>query len=233
MIKKCFIVCPISSEGSDTRNRSDKLLKHVISPICENCGFEAIRIDNLNTNGIITDEIIDHLKNDELVIADISELNPNAFYEIGYRSAIGKPIIHLKSKSDLIPFDISTIRTFDYDITDLDSVEEVKERLIKTIKNLNFNFEDINSDKSTSTNFNAQILQELYKIQDDISDLKTIVKSSDTSTISVLVDKLATTNAKTPDVVLMETILPKLIENPKQLMELADIMNKLPNTSKQ
>lgn len=111
-MKNCFIICPIGDNGSETRKRSDSLFKHVISPVCKECGFEPIRIDKENTNGSITDDILKHLMEDDLVIADLTENNPNAFYEIGYRTALNKPSIHLMTKDSSIPFDVSTIRAF-------------------------------------------------------------------------------------------------------------------------
>ena len=51
---------------------------------------------------------------------------------------MGKPIIHLKKKNENIPFDISAIRTFDYDLTDLDAVAETRSRLEKVISSLNY-----------------------------------------------------------------------------------------------
>ena len=53
---------------------------------------------------------------------------------------MGKPIIHLKKKNENIPFDISAIRTFDYDLTDLDAVAETRSRLEKVISS--FVYED-------------------------------------------------------------------------------------------
>ena len=82
-MKTCFIVCPIGNDGSDVRKRSDTLFKHVIAPVCQECAFEPIRIDKENTNGSLTDEIITHIKTDDLVIADITDLNPNAFLKSG------------------------------------------------------------------------------------------------------------------------------------------------------
>ena len=90
-MKNCFIVCPIGNEDTETRKRSDSLYKHVILPVCKETGFEAIRIDKENTTGSITEEIFKHLNEDDLVIADLTENNPNAFYEMGYRSALNKP----------------------------------------------------------------------------------------------------------------------------------------------
>ncbi|WOO36056.1 nucleoside 2-deoxyribosyltransferase [Anaerocolumna sp. AGMB13020] len=232
-MKKCFIVCPIGQEGSETRNRSDKLLKFIIAPVCKECDYEPIRIDIVNTNGVITEEIIDHLKNDELVIADISELNPNAFYEIGYRSALGRHIIHLRSKSQNIPFDISTIRTFDYELTDLESVDQLKSRLTQTISALSDdtpNSEDM-PENNISNNFNSQIFQELYKIQDMLKDIHNNMKTNDTGAVSVLADKLVSTN-KSSEAAINELLLTKFIENPSQILSLVDFVNKLPEMPK-
>lgn len=234
-MKKCFIVCPIGNEESETRKRSDSLFKHVISPVCIECGFEPTRIDKENTSGPITDDIFKHLQNDDLVIADLTENNPNAFYEMGYRAALGKPSIHLMIKNSSIPFDVSTIRSFTYDLTDLDSVEEIKTRLTQTIKSIDFDSASKkSSDKpiTTGTNMvNAQILQEIYKIQDSIAKLETSIESKDSTAFSVLADKLASTNTKTADAVMMETLLSKFIENPEQLLKLAEIVEKFPKKS--
>lgn len=227
-MKKCFIVCPIGADGSDIRKRSDTLFKHVISPVCTECNFDPIRIDKENTNGSLTDEIISHICNDDLVIADITDSNPNAFYEIGYRAAISKPSIHLMSKDSSIPFDVSYIRTFEYDLSDLDSVDQIKERLIKTIKSIDF---DSNAtitppDTVNPNTLNSQLLQEIYKIQDGISALATAIESKDSGVVSVLADKIAGSNAKSPDATLMEILIPKLLENPNALDKFAEISEK-------
>ena len=43
-----------------------------------------------------------------------------------------------RSKGEKIPFDVTTIRAFDYDLTDLDNVEQLRERLQKTIQSFDF-----------------------------------------------------------------------------------------------
>ena len=44
----CFVVSPIGEDGSPTRANADKLFKYIIKPVCEECGFDAIRVDQLN-----------------------------------------------------------------------------------------------------------------------------------------------------------------------------------------
>lgn len=230
-MKKCFIVCPIGQDGSETRKRSDTLLNYVLKPICENCGFEAIRVDELNTGGSITQTILDYLINSELVIADLTEQNANAFYELGFRSALGKPTIQIKARGETIPFDVATIQTFDYNISDIPDIEVFKTRLKKTIESYNYDTinDAINLPENATSNFNSVILQEIYKLQDMIKELTEKSAFQDTAAISVLADKLTTMNAKTPDTILMETLLPKLLENPEQLFRLAEVADKFPS----
>ena len=137
-MKTCFVVSPIGETDSEIRSNADKLFKYIISPVCESCGFEPVRVDQINDSDSITQTIIDKLLSSELVIADISGHNPNVFFEMGYRKCTDKPIIHLKKKGETIPFDVNTVRTFEYDLTDLDNVEETKKRLEQTIGTFSF-----------------------------------------------------------------------------------------------
>lgn len=217
-MKKCFMVSPIGNEGSDIRKRADQLFKYIISPVCEECGFEAVRVDQINKADSITQTIIDYLKSAELVIADMTGHNPNAFYEIGFRASTGKPIIHVKEKGESIPFDISSIRAFDYDLTDLDSVQEVKQRLKQTIET--FNFDDIVVDDDGSVtpdtpSDTAKLLPVLYQIQDDIVHLREEIHNKDTDTIQAIVKaSQPSVPVEDPATGIMKALLPELIKNP-------------------
>lgn len=78
-MKTCFVVSPIGETDSEIRSNADKLFKYIISPVCESCGFEPVRVDQINDSDSITQTIIDKLLSSELVIADISGHNPNVF----------------------------------------------------------------------------------------------------------------------------------------------------------
>lgn len=231
MMKKCFVVSPIGQEGSEVRKRADQVFKYIISPVCEEAGFEAIRVDKVNQADSITQTIIDYLVNSELVIADITGHNPNAFYEMGYRASTGRPMIHLKERNENIPFDIAGIRAFDYDLSDLDSVEEIKSRLIKTIGALSFDEQSYqNEDGKTAFKENqndiSQLISILYEIQDEISQLKGEIHNKDTETIQAIVKaSVPTAPIEDPNMAIMKAVLPELLKNPnsvKALMELSD-----------
>ena len=188
-MKTCFVVSPIGETDSEIRSNADKLFKYIISPVCESCGFEPVRVDQINDSDSITQTIIDKLLSSELVIADISGHNPNVFFEMGYRKCTDKPIIHLKKKGETIPFDVNTVRTFEYDLTDLDNVEETKKRLEQTIGT--FSFENktnaLGQDEENNKQlFFQSILTMLYQIQDSITELKEQINKKDTETIQAI-----------------------------------------------
>lgn len=234
VMKTCFVVSPIGDVGSDIRSNADKLFKYIISPVCKSCGFEPVRVDQINDSDSITQTIIDKLLSSELVIADISGHNPNVFYEMGYRKCTNKPIIHLKTKGESIPFDVNTTRTFEYDLTDLDNVEETKIRLEQTIKAFSYENpgETLEQDMDTCKQLLPQnILAMLYQIQDSITELKDQVNKRDTETIQAIM-QTSLNNAKkeeSTDAIMMQILLPELIKNPnslENLMKITEIANK-------
>jgi hypothetical protein len=132
--KKCFIIGPIGAEGSDTRKRSDQILKYIIVPVAEQLGYEAQRADKISEPGIITTQIIERLFNDDLVIADLTDMNPNVYYELAVRHMVKKPIVQIMQDKQALPFDVSTTRTVKFNYQDLESVANCKDELVKQIK---------------------------------------------------------------------------------------------------
>lgn len=114
--KQCFVVGPIGGDDSDDRIHADWLLEAIIQPVFEEHfpDFEVTRADKLSKPGQITTQVITALLDAELVIADLTTLNPNAFYEIGIRHTIQKPIIHMHLEGQSIPFDISAFRSIKF-----------------------------------------------------------------------------------------------------------------------
>lgn len=131
--KICFIISPIGAEGSDVRRRADQILRHIISPAIQSCGFEAIRADQISEPGLITTQVIQHIIEDPLVVADLTGSNPNVFYELAIRHAIRKPLVQIIQKEEKIPFDVAGMRTIPIDHCDLDSVEDAKQEIERQV----------------------------------------------------------------------------------------------------
>jgi hypothetical protein len=128
----CFVIAPIGELDSDTRIRSDKVLEFIIKPAASKCGYKVIRADQISEPGLITSQVTQHILNDPLVIADLTDYNPNVFYELAIRHAAGKPCIHLIGKAQSLPFDIYDIRAIKIDL-DVREVERAKKDIIDQI----------------------------------------------------------------------------------------------------
>ena len=130
--KTCFVIGPIGGDGTETRKAADFLLKGIIRPATESfLNLKVWRADEDSQPGMITDKLINDLNDSDLVIADLSELNPNAFYELGIRHASAKPTIHMASEGTKLPFDNLGHRAIFFDKTDWQSIENAKSALIE------------------------------------------------------------------------------------------------------
>src|SRR5947209_17192970 len=109
--KKCFVIAPIGELGSPERKRSDVIYKYVISPAVESCEYKPLRADRIPDPGIITQQVIQHIVEADLVIADLTGRNPNVFYELAICHALRKPFIQLLQSGEILPFDVASTRT--------------------------------------------------------------------------------------------------------------------------
>jgi hypothetical protein len=133
MAKTCFVVGPIGPADSETRKRSDALLEYIIKKVLEAPPFQMTvdRADEIQKPGLITQQVIERVVNADLVVADLTDHNPNVFYELALRHATRKPVVHLVLSGQTIPFDIAHQRTIYYDTTNLATAEKAKEELRK------------------------------------------------------------------------------------------------------
>jgi len=196
--KICFVIAPIGDEGSDVRHRSDQVFDHIIKKAAKECNYKAIRADKLHNPGIITQQILQHLKDDSLVIADLTGKNPNVFYELAVRHAINKPVIQIIEDQESIPFDVAADRTIKVNYHDMDSVEKCKNELIAQIHSVEDNPKSIvtalsmmvdldflRHSKNPLEKTNAEMVSTLHLLSPKMDDL--IKFLNDFTTESVIV----------------------------------------------
>lgn len=199
--KSCFVISRIGEPDTETRKRSDQILKHVIKPAVESLGYHAIRADEIDKPGLITSQVISHVVDDDLVVADLTERNPNVFYELAIRHALNKPLVQLIAKHERIPFDVAGTRTIHVDHTDLDSAARARNEIVAQVKSLEENPADTDTPISVAVD-----LQRLRKSdnpeQRSLADIMSVV-----SEIRGAVSKLENNTALLERLVAIESLL--------------------------
>jgi len=131
--KKCFIITPIGGERSTTRRAADGLIKSVISPVMQDSEYEIIVPHTLAEPGSITVQVLSHILDDELAIANLTGLNPNVMYELAVRHAAWLPVVVMAEEGTPLPFDISQEWAVFY-TNDMAGVKKAKDDLSNHVK---------------------------------------------------------------------------------------------------
>lgn len=133
--RSCFIITPIGNENTEIRRMADGVILSVLKPILSNAGYEVIDSRNISNTGSITNQIMIHILNDYLVIANLTGLNPNVMYELAVRHSTAKPVITICQEETILPFDIRDERTIFYK-NDMKGVVELVPQLLKAIDSI-------------------------------------------------------------------------------------------------
>lgn len=100
----CFVIQPFT----DTYNkRFDDLYK----PAIEAAGMTAYRVDQDSSATVLVEAIEKNIKRAAVCLADITEDNPNVWYELGFAYAAGRPVVmacsdERQKAGKRFPFDI-------------------------------------------------------------------------------------------------------------------------------
>jgi len=124
-----FVVMPFNpSWASNVYDSIGQACREVAQSVS---GLQWIRADDIDEPGRITDQIVNAILNADLIIADVTDHNPNVMFELGYADAARKPIIVLNQHIDESPFDIKDWRQIHYSP---DELADARERLVSFIR---------------------------------------------------------------------------------------------------
>lgn len=104
---RIFLVIPFDKEFND--------ISQIVRQAVIEGNHQLIRMDEMMATGRIIDQIHDEIGKADLIIADVSNENPNVMYELGFAQSLKIPILPIIQKGKSIPFDIASIRTLIYD----------------------------------------------------------------------------------------------------------------------
>ncbi len=127
--KICYAIMPYGSASQEMQDHYELVFQLLIKNPAEAQGYQVIREDHLGQPGDITRNIMRHLAEGALVVADVSDQNWNVAYELGVRHALVKGgTILLCDNETKKPFDISNLKVIIYNrqspVSRLKSVQE-------------------------------------------------------------------------------------------------------------
>jgi hypothetical protein len=118
---KAFIIMPFGSEF-------DMIFSDLIKPPLEESGYEVTRADSILDQHNILKDIIRNIAEADLIIVDLTSINPNVFYELGIAHAMLVPTVLLTQSIDDVPFDLKSYRVIAYS-TNIFNAQELPKRL--------------------------------------------------------------------------------------------------------
>jgi len=121
--KKCFIIMPISTPDlmlqkyRDGKDHFKHVLHCLFTPSVEKAGYQPIPPIAKGAD-LIHAGIVRNLETAEIVLCDMSCLNPNVFFEFGIRTSLNKPVCVVKDElAEEIPFDTAILNYHEYKST--------------------------------------------------------------------------------------------------------------------
>lgn len=140
----CFVVMGFGKKTDYQSGRVldlDKSYQYIIKPAAVQAGLNCKRADEIMHSGLIDVPMYEQLLSADVVIADISTSNVNAFYELGVRHAL-RPYTTITIAEDkmMFPFDVSHLSIKKYqhlgEGIDFGEVERMRALLVNALQTI-------------------------------------------------------------------------------------------------
>jgi len=133
--KTCFIITPIGKPTDPIRRHIDGVVQGIKDAIGGE--FDVIVAHEMFDIGSINRQVLEQIYTSDLVIANLTNLNPNVMYELAFRHSVGKPAIVIAEAGTVLPFDVKDERAFEY-VNDYMGLKELGKTLYTCVEKINF-----------------------------------------------------------------------------------------------
>ncbi len=212
MSRTCFVIMPVQREGTEDYDHFKALYENVIKATVAPLGYDVVRADEVQKSGAITRDIVLRLAQAHLVVADLTALNPNVFYELGVRHSLrgqGTVMILDELRTDSIPFDLGAYRVIKFrgEITGL---AKIRHELTAFVEGLRIGEEDyrdnpvhdwmpalpLNALQASTESTEGALRQQLSQLQKQVQHYESAygiakVAVEDASPLSIVMNVLA------------------------------------------
>lgn len=107
-VSTAFIIMPF-------RDPFNSYYSEIIKPAVVDCGYEAVRSDEVYSPGAFVQTIWNQILGSAVVIAEMTGANSNVLYELGLSHAIDRRVVMITQKIEDVPADLRHINCVVYD----------------------------------------------------------------------------------------------------------------------
>ena len=128
--RKCFIIQPLT-------DKYKKRCEEIYKPAIEEAGLVPYRVDeDYDAMKLKIQTIKEEIEKSVACLAEISEDNPNVWYELGFADGHDVPVVLIceRDKRDRLPFDVNQRDTYFYSIDSQDDREKLQEEIVKRLR---------------------------------------------------------------------------------------------------
>ena len=126
----CFVIMPFTEKN----NLKTIYLDHT-KKIIESFGLDCKRADDMFKHDMIMEDIWENICVARFIVSDLTDKNPNVFYELGMAHTLGKRVVLITQKDEDVPFDLHHLRYIKYEFTP-PGMKKFEDDLIKKINSI-------------------------------------------------------------------------------------------------
>lgn len=119
-----FVLMPFAPEMEDT-------YIYGIRGAAEGQGLKCQRADEIEHSHEIMKEVVDHITRSRFIVADLTLLNANVYYELGWAHALEREPILVAKQGSAVPFDVAHLNLIFYQ-----SIKDLETKLSGRFKHL-------------------------------------------------------------------------------------------------
>lgn len=137
--KSCVYLSTLGIKDAPPTNGSEVVFETLVAPVMESFpNFEITHFQSFRESGSIDQAFMELVLAADLVIADLTDLTSDGFYELGARHATKLPTILLAQDVGRILFDIKDYRfvVYPYEATDDETEQRAREALAEAIRDV-------------------------------------------------------------------------------------------------